>query len=111
MKFGVNHHHVALWKRYAVTWFVFVGSMVIVGWGYGPRIDEVIVVMCLPIPILIAYVLFCFLSVVVRSLWPVGTQPGWWRQRFLCGFAGDDSLGDQGRPERNRRASNRIPHR
>lgn len=65
---GINWEHVALWRRWLITWLVFVGFAVVVGWRYGPRQDEVTVAVFLPLLVLVPYALGCLLLALARAL-------------------------------------------
>ena len=93
MKFGINSDHVSLWKRYALSWIFFVLCLVVLGWAKGPRVDEVIFVLLLPVPILVAYVLFCLIAVGVKSLLPKRDHRRCWRRPLLRRLPGNNRLG------------------
>jgi hypothetical protein len=51
---GLNRSHLQLWRRWLLQWTVFVGVLVVVGWGYGPRLDEVLWVLFVPPLVVVA---------------------------------------------------------
>ncbi len=80
---GINWDHVALWRRWLITWLVFVGFAVLVGWRYGPRQDEVTVAVFLPLLVVVPYALGCLLLAVARVLFAGAGR----RARRLVGHA------------------------
>lgn len=63
---GINWDHVRVWQGWLISWLVFVGVALVLGWRLGPRPDEVAVAVFLPLLVLIPYVLGCLLLAVLR---------------------------------------------
>lgn len=72
-KVQLNREHVAAVRRLLWRWFLYVIFLVVIGWGYGPRLDEVLTVMFIvPLIVLVPYIAFCFVGAALKSLWPEG---------------------------------------
>lgn len=71
MQIKLNVEHLFLWGRILTMWIVFVASIIILGWRYNPRADEVLFAMALPLFVIPPYVAFCFIVALLRA-WIVG---------------------------------------
>ena len=59
-----------MWRRYLLGWLAFVAFGLAAGWHLKPRLDEVAVVLVLPLAVLVPYVLGCLVLTILRLLWP-----------------------------------------
>lgn len=67
----INWGHVNLWLTYGVAWLAFVGFALVAGWHLKPRLDEVVVVVLLPLGVLVPYAVLCFLVAALKPLRPL----------------------------------------
>ena len=82
-KIQINHEHVATVRRLLWRWFWYVLFLVVIGWGFGPRLDEVLTVMfVVPLIVLVPYIVLCFVLAVLKSLWPEWRH-GWTLARIF----------------------------
>jgi hypothetical protein len=66
-----NFDHVRVVRRLLWEWVWYILFLVVIGWGYGPRLDEVAFVMfVVPLCVLVPYIALCFALAVLKSLWP-----------------------------------------
>lgn len=75
---SINWGHVAIWRRLAILWCGYVCVGLLLGWGLGPRRDEVVFLLLLPLAPLAAWVAVSFLWALLRlrldrgkAWWPV----------------------------------------
>lgn len=71
MQIKLNVPHVVLWGRLLTLWIIYVACIVILGWGYNPRADEVLFAMSLPLFVVMPYIGFC-LAVAMLRAWIIG---------------------------------------
>lgn len=111
-KVELNREHVATVRRLLWRWFWYVIFLVVIGWGFGPRLDEVLTVMfVVPLIVLVPYVVFCLAVAALKSLWPEGRH-SWVPRRLARVFnrpsgvarasPSSRSQGAQGRSENKR---------
>ena len=71
MRVTLNWTHIALWGRFAVYFGLWMGAAIIGGWHLKPRLDEVVFVALLPVPLVLLYATGCFCVAAARVwLWP-----------------------------------------
>lgn len=76
---GLNPDHVRLWITYGLQWLAFVAFALVAGWHLGPRMDEFLVVLTLPLWLVFApYVVFCLVAAAVKA-WIIQAEPAQWR--------------------------------
>ncbi len=51
---GLHRPHLQLWRRWLIQWMTFVAVLVVLGWGHGPRLDEVVWVLIVPPLVVVA---------------------------------------------------------
>ena len=70
MRITLNMDHVALLGRWTLWWLTYVAGIIVFGLGFRitPRIDELIVVTLLPVPLVIAYALGCLALAWLRLM-------------------------------------------
>ena len=84
----INRQHVGLWGALLAGWLAFVAFGLVIGWHLGPRLDEVLIILVLPLwLVVIPYALLCLLIAVARLLWPtIGRHwPPWLTARKRIG--------------------------
>lgn len=69
-RISLNWDHVYLWIGLGFCWLAFIGFALVAGAHHKPRLDEVTVVLLLPLGLLVPYALGCIFLAVLRLLWP-----------------------------------------
>lgn len=73
MKIILNSEHTTRLLWFFKAWLVYVALLVVIGWGFKPRVDEVLFVAGLPLLFLPLYAVACFLAAVFKiSLFGLG---------------------------------------
>jgi len=70
----IDKQHVMLWLRWLKAWLAFVGVALVFGWHLKPRMDEVVFILLLPVPVVAVYALGCLAIAALKALWTIGPQ-------------------------------------
>ena len=65
---GINWTHVALWRRWLLAWFGLVGFALVAGAHLGPRPDEILFAVTLPLLVIVPYAAGCLVLALLRLL-------------------------------------------
>lgn len=75
----INPDHVGTWIGLGLWWLCFVAFALVAGWHLGPRPDEVVFVLTLPLWMVLApYVVFCLLATAMKA-WLIPILPVRWQ--------------------------------
>lgn len=91
---GINWTHVALWRRWLMAWFGLVAFALVAGAHLGPRPDEILFAVTLPLLVIVPYAAGCLVLGAVRLF--LRNLAG--RDTLVVGLSANEKLGKRPRP-------------